>query len=125
MSVLGYSIASRSAAEIGAKLIVAHGASDGIAKQAAAATDKLIGVTDLGADAANQILDIQRNGPAKVRYGGAVERGDYLTSDAAGKAVPVTKPAADTTVYYIGQASVSGVADDICVVDLAPGVLKG
>lgn len=125
MSVLGYSVALRAAAEVGARLIVAHGAADGMAKQAAAATDKLIGVTDLGADAANQMLDIQRNGPAKVQYGATVERGDYLTSDAAGKAVPVAKPGADETVYYIGQASVSGVANDICVVDLAPGVLKG
>jgi hypothetical protein len=125
MSVLGYGVNGRAEDAIGARLIAAYGATDGTVKQAAAATDKLIGVVELGADTAGQITDIQRNGPTKVRYGAAVARGDYLTSDALGRAVPVEKPAADTTVYYIGQANVSGVEDDICFIDLAPGVLKG
>lgn len=125
MSVLGYSITGTSEGVIAPRTIVAHGAADTTVKQAAAATDKLCGVVDLGADAAGQTVDCQLDGPVKVRYGAAVTRGDYLTSDAEGRAVPVAKPAADTTVYYIGQARISGVEDDICTIDLAPGVLKG
>jgi hypothetical protein len=93
--------------------IVKHGSSDGVAVQAAAAADKLIGVAD--ADAANGTrVDVILTGTADVQFGGTVARGDLLTADAVGKAVVA---AAGNRV--IGVALVSGVAGDIGEVLLA------
>lgn len=93
---------------IGAHLIVKGTATDGVVSQAAAGTDKIVGVADQfgAADAAR--LDVIHDGPAKVVAGGAIAFGDRLTSDGNGKAVV----AADGD-YILGTAMENGVLNDI------------
>lgn len=101
------------------------GAADGTAIQAAGTTDAMDGVSDeLGAAAAGDRVDIYTMGVVEVEYGGAVTRGDHLTADADGKAVTAA-PGAGVNMRVIGIARVSGVADDICLVRLAPGQIQG
>ena len=103
---------------IGANLIVKFGATDGAVIPAAAATDASIGVTTSLPAAAGERCDVIRSGIAEVIYGGNVTRGDALTSDANGKAIKVTAVAQ----RIIGFAEVSGVANDVGSLRIAPCV---
>lgn len=105
--------------------IVKYGAADLGVLHGAAATDKMCGVSDsLGADASGDRVDIVTHGVTDVEYGGAVTRGDWLTSDANGKAVAAA-PAAGVNNNVIGQARVSGVDGDIGKVRLVPHQIQG
>lgn len=111
-------------AAIGKMLIVKMGAADGQVLQGAAAADKLVGVsTDIDA-AINERCDVQLVGIADVIYGGAVTRGDLLTSDVGGKAV-VAAPGAGVNNRIIGTAMVSGVLNDVGQVNIAPSMMQG
>lgn len=106
------------AGPIGPFRIVKHGSADAVAALAVAGTDAAFGVSDsLGANGANDPVDIVRGGIAEVIYGGTVTRGDPLASNAAGAAVK-----AATGDRIIGFAEVSGVANDRGSVFIAPGV---
>lgn len=98
-------------AAVAARRIVKFGSSDTAVVQAAAATDLIIGVSDLGADS-GEYCDVIVDGIALVEYGGNVTRGQFLTSDANGKAVAAA-PAATATNRIIGVAMKSGVSGDI------------
>ena len=81
---------------------------DGIVRQSAAVADAPVGVArETVADGAR--VDVIRAGISQITYGAAVTRGQPLTSDAQGRAVPV---AAGTDRVY-GLAEVSGVAGDL------------
>ncbi len=100
-------------AAIAAYRIVKFGAADGGVLQAAAATDKLVGVTDrLAAAVAGDRIDVVRSGITEVEYGGTVAAGDLLTADASGRAIVATA-AAGSNVRVIGVAEVAGVVGDI------------
>lgn len=107
-------------AAIAAHRIVAFGSADYEAIQGAADTDLLIGVSDLGADATGDAVDVHRAGLVDVEYGGNVTRGDLLTADANGRAITVTPGAG---VRTIGIAEVSGVLNDIGKLLIAPSVV--
>ena len=112
----------KSGAKIAARRIVAFNAAGDVVH---AATDSApIGISDLGADAAGRTADVILSGLADVEYGGAVSQGDALTADAGGKAV-VAAPAANATVWIIGQAITDGVAGDIGLVHISKSRLKG
>lgn len=86
---------------------------------ASAANQPLIGTTGkFGATAVGDMVDVHRAGLNPVQLGGVVGAGDWLTSDANGKAI------ATTTVghHVIGRAEQPGVADDIIDYFAAPGV---
>lgn len=103
--------------------IVAFTVTDLKVAQAAAATDKLAGVTDsLGATAAGQTVEVLQGGWGEVQLGGTVAAGDPLTSDANGKAVKATVAAA-TVKSVIGIAQKAGVANDIVPYLAAPSVI--
>jgi hypothetical protein len=104
--------------------IVCFGASDGTVVQAAAATDMIIGVTEGFAYAVGERPDIVRSGLAEVEYGAAVTRGQPLTSDALGRAVPAA-PAAGVNNRLIGYAEVSGVLGDIGSVFVGAELIQG
>lgn len=111
-------------AAVPAFTIIKHGTADGQVVPGAAATDKLLGVsTDIPA-AINERCDAILGGIADVLYGGAVARGDMLTSDASGRAVTAA-PAAGANNRVIGVAMVSGVLGDIGQVDINQGSLQG
>lgn len=110
---------------IGAYRIVKFGAADGGVLQAAAATDKLIGVIDrIPAAASGDRVDVIRSGIAEVEYGGTVAAGDLLTADASGRAIVATA-AAGSNVRVIGVAEVAGVVSDIGSMLIDPGSFQG
>lgn len=103
-------------AAIAARRIVVFGSDDNTVVTASAATGSLIGVSDLGADAAGDRLDVILDDIAEVEYGGTVTRGDHITSDANGKAITATVAGS----RVIGFAMVSGVAGDIGSINIVP-----
>ena len=111
-------------AAVAAYRIVKPGTSDGNVVQGAAVTDALIGISGMVAGDLGKRVDIIHSDIAEVEYGGAVTRGDWLTSDANGKAVTAA-PAAGTNNNVIGRALVSGVLGDIGSCLIAPGRIQG
>lgn len=103
---------------------VKHGTADTSVVQAAASTDALIGVSGPLAGDAGKRVDIIHSGTAEIEYGGAVTRGDWLTSDVDGKAITAA-PAAGVNANVIGRAMCSGVLGDIGFCLLAPGRIQG
>lgn len=89
---------------------------------AAGPNARLFGTTgQIGASAADRMVDLERTGVPQVRLGGPVAAGDYLTSDANGLAVKVTAAGQ----RYIGTAEQPGVLNDIIDYFAAPGVAQG
>jgi hypothetical protein len=84
------------------------GGADTTILQAAAATDAIIGVSGQIGAASGEVLDITLVGVGEVQAGGAITRGNQLTSDANGKAVV----ASDGNVI-IGKALASASDGDI------------
>lgn len=122
MNIPGLTTAKRAAGAVAARRICVHGASDGLAAQAAASTALLIGISTDIATADGQPFDVIRSGVAPVEYGGNVSRGAALTADAQGRAIAATLPVAANT-YIVGFAEVSGVLGDIGSVLIAPALL--
>lgn len=113
------------AAAIAPYLIAAANGVAGQARQAAAGTDKLLGVAnEMGATDAGQMVDIQEVGLADVRAGGVFADGDPLTSDANGKAVLAAKVVGQT-IYVIGFARSAATADDIVPMLVSPSLIVG
>lgn len=99
--------------------IVKSGAAAGSCVKASAATDKLLGTSDELDHVAGEMVDIAVGPVPKVRLGGTVAVGDWLTSDANGKAIATTT----ATNQVIGRAEVAGVLDDVITYLRAPGQL--
>jgi hypothetical protein len=111
-------------AAIAAYRIVKPGTADGQVVQAAAVGDALIGVANEVGAAITERQDVVVAGVAYVEYGGAVTRGDWLTSDSVGRALAAA-PSAGTNNNVIGRALLSGVSGDIGSVLIAPGRIQG
>lgn len=107
-----------------ARSIVKYGASDHLVAAAAAATDKLLGVSTDIAAADGERCDYITAGMADVVYGGNVTRGDLLTADSSGRAVTAA-PAAGVNNRIIGVAQVSGVVGDVGAVFISQSMLQG
>ncbi|NCJ06678.1 DUF2190 family protein [Synechococcales cyanobacterium C] len=110
-------------ADIAPFRIVKFSTTDDLVVQAAAATDALLGVVELGA-ATGERVDVITHGIAEVEYGGTVTRGALLTSDTSGRAVAAA-PATGVNNRIIGIAGVSGVSGDVGSVILYPGSIQG
>jgi hypothetical protein len=106
--------------------LVKFGSGDRIAVQADAATDAIIGVADVAATscATGEKFDVVLEGVFPVTYGGNVTRGQFLTSNSSGQAIPAA-PSAGSNVSVIGRALVSGVSGDLGSVLINPGSLQG
>lgn len=104
-------------AAIAAFALVKHGTADGNIVAASAVGDAIIGVTTDIPAAINERSDVILSGVADVLYGGAVTRGDWLTSDASGRAVAAA-PGAGINNNVIGRALVSGIIGDVgsCII---------
>jgi len=100
------------------------GTADGKMAQATASTETLMGVSTELSKTDGETVDIVLLGWAEVEYGGAVTRGDPLTSDANGKAVAAA-PAAGTNANIIGFAPVSGVDADVVWTLINPSRIQG
>jgi hypothetical protein len=124
MSNIGLTKSYLAEGAIGANLIAKVGANDYGALQAAAVGDKLIGITTEVAAASGERVDVVHEGIADLKIGGAVARGDLLTSDANGQGVTAA-PAAGTNNRIVGMAIISGVNGDIIPVKLQLGTFQG
>lgn len=111
-------------AAVAAYRIVKFGTSDANVVQAAAVSDALVGVSGLVAGDLGKRVDIIMSDIAEIEYGGTVTRGDWLTTDASGRAV-VSAPAAGTNNNVIGRALVSGVLGDIGSCLVVPSRIQG
>lgn len=100
-------------AAIPAYSIVKRGSADGTIVLAAAATDKLIGVTDnIASVIGDNDVDVNVSGQHFVKLGGTVAEWDPLTSDANGNAI-VSAPGSGVNNRIIGFAMQAGVAGDV------------
>lgn len=112
-------------AAIAAYRAVKFGVADGGVLIAAAAADKVIGVTDrIAAAVAGDRIDVVRAGITEIEYGGAVAAGDLLMADASGRAI-VAAAGAGANVRVIGIAEVAGVLGDIGSLMIDPGSFQG
>jgi hypothetical protein len=105
----GMAVAYKAEAAVFRYRICKFGVADKTFAAAAAATDKLIGISGQLDTDINEDGDVWRSGIRKVIYGGVVVKGDLLTSDATGRAIATTT----ALNRIIGIAEISGVADDI------------
>lgn len=109
---------------ISANRFVKVGAADYGVLAAAAATDKIIGIsTEIDASSGER-TDVVHEGIADLKLGGTVARGDLLTSDASGQGVTAA-PAAGSNNRIGAMALVSGVVGDIIPVKVVQGSLQG
>lgn len=111
-------------AAVGANLIVKLGAADGAVLAATASTETLIGVSTELAAASGERCDILLAGVANVIAGGSVTRGNYITSDSAGKAVAIGATGG-TNYGVIGIALTSASSGDLFPILIAPSRAQG
>lgn len=104
--------------------IVKVGTADGQVLQAAAVGDASFGIAAELDVALGERIDVHVVGIAEAEAGGAIARGDLITSDATGQAVAAA-PATGVNNRVVGIAMVSAVAGDIFPVLLAPGQIQG
>lgn len=109
---------------ISANRIVKVGAADYGVLQAAAVSDKLLGISTEIDAASGERIDVVHEGIADLKLGGTVARGDFLTTDASGQGVTAA-PAAGTNNQIVGKALISGASGDIIPVLVAPSMLQG
>jgi hypothetical protein len=109
---------------ISANRIVKVGAADYGVLQAAAVSDKLIGISTEIDAASGERIDVVHEGIADLKLGGTVARGDLLTSDASGQGVTAA-PSAGTNNRVIGMAVIAGVSGDVIPVLLSIGSFQG
>lgn len=107
-----------------ARTIAKFGSADHGVVPAAAATDYLIGVFELGCTASGDRVDVIKEGIALVKFGGTITRGQPVTADSSGYAVAAA-PSAGSNVRIIGFAEISGVSGDIGEVWLSPSIMQG
>lgn len=112
-------------AQIAPYLIVKWDTADLKVIVAAAATDKLVGISAPTITVpSGQRVDVVVDGIAQVTAGGSITRGDPLTSDANGKAVTAA-PAGGSNNRLIGFAEVSAASGDIFPVRISQGFMQG
>lgn len=100
-------------AVIAAFRFVKPGDADGEVLQAAGSTDYICGATGTLGASADERIDIHDVGMVEVEFGGAVTRGQPVTSDADGKAIAAVAPSLVQTVVAGGAAgdfAVAGIA---------------
>jgi hypothetical protein len=109
---------------ISAARFVKVGANDYGVLQAAAATDKIIGISTEVDSVSGERIDVVHSDIADLKLGGTVARGDLLTSDASGQGVTAA-PGAGTNNRIGAMALISGVSGDVIPVLVIPGSFQG
>jgi len=104
--------------------IAKFGSDDDTLAAATASTEELIGVFQHTTAAAGDRVRVMLTGISRVKLGGTVTRGGWITSDANAKGVAAA-PGAGVNAAVIGKALASGVDGDIIPVLLAPGRIQG
>ncbi|WP_020179792.1 hypothetical protein [Methylopila sp. M107] len=122
MGLYGGTPSFEAAAAIAGRHIVAGSGAGTKVRQAAASTDKLVGVSErMGAEAGG-LVDVIQAGWAEVELGGTVAAFDHVTADATGRAV-VASGVAGQSIKVVGQVQADGVAGDIVWLRVAPSLI--
>ncbi len=109
---------------IGAYRFAKPGTDDHQIAQAAANTDLITGITTELDVVDGEPVDLVHDGVHQLQLGGAVTRGQKLTSDANGKGVHAN-PAAGVNASVGAVALTSGVDGDIILVIITIGQVQG
>ncbi len=115
--------AYKAGAAIAACRLMKVGAADYLAIQATDGAAPILGasVQNMPAEL-NQTVDVVRAGLTYVEAGGSINRGQYVTADANGKAIAAVI-VAGTPLYVAGTAEIAAVAGDLVPVMIAPCVI--
>jgi len=103
--------------------IVKFGADDENVVAATAVSETLVGVAQHAA-ASGERVRVMTSGISRLKIGGTVTRGDYVTTNGSAQGVAAA-PAGGTNNGIIGIALQSGVNGDIIRVQLAQGRIQG
>lgn len=105
--------------------LVKVGAADGVVVQCSAAGDGIFGVSDCpGGVTQGSRVDVVLLGVTELEFGGTVNRGALVTSDADGKAVAAA-PAAGVNNGTGGRNAVTAAAGDRLPHFFIPGQIQG
>ena len=116
-SIKSFSKSLVSAADLSAKaFFIGKVDSNGKLALASAATDAIVGVIEDGSLGSGASASYQFVGTAKVKAGGTITVGAYVTSDSSGQAVATTTNGNVVLGRYIGTASAA--SGDIIEVQL-------
>jgi len=91
---------------------------------ASSSTDTLIGVFQHTTDAAGEQVRVMVSGISRLKLGGTVTRGDFVTSTTGGLGVAAA-PATGVNASIVGVAMASGASGDIVPVLIQPGRIQG
>lgn len=102
--------------------IVKHGTADDTVAKAGTSTASMFGIM-LETKTSGASGGVQVCGIAEALAGASITRGQLLTSNASGKAIPVN-PAAKTTIRTIGNALESGDTDTYVKININPAAYQ-
>lgn len=114
---------TKAGAAITAFTIAKFGGDDETMVPAAGNTDELIGIFQHGAENGKEVR-VMLGGISRLKLGGTVARGNYVTSDGSGNGVAIGSTGG-TNYTVIGKALASGVSGDIIPVLIAPSRPQG
>lgn len=102
--------------------LIKMGGADYTVIQATDGSAAILGASELIAAASGERVDVVRLGLAYVELGDTVTRGQHLTSDSVGRAIPAVI-VAGSAINIGGRAEISGVVGDIIPVMIEPTVV--
>jgi hypothetical protein len=111
-------------AAVAAFTLAKFGADDDTLSTASASSDDIIGVFQHATSSASEEVRVMLTGISRVKLGGTVARGGWITSDASGQGVAIGSTAG-TNYSALGRALASGVSGDIIPVLLEVGRPQG
>lgn len=111
-------------AAVRGRRFVVIGAADATVIEATGAAATILGVSEQVDAASGDTQDVVMGGTAEIVYGAAVTRGQRLTADGAGAAIPAA-PAAGANAAIGAIALYSGAAGDIRPVLVTPHIMQG
>lgn len=116
MNIPGLTVAKTAEGEVKPRVLVCHGTTDGLAKQAVDGTALLIGASTIVGGGDGEVFDVIRSGLAPIFYSETIAVGDAITANTDGRA----KKAASGD-FILGYAEVAGLEDELGSVWIAPG----
>jgi hypothetical protein len=111
-------------AAVVANTIAMPGADDDTFSTATGVSDELIGLFQHDTSVAGAEVRVMLEGIAEIKLAGNVTRGNWLTSDSAGKGLAAA-PAAGVNNNVIGKALASGVTDDVIPMLISRAKIQG
>lgn len=123
MNVSGQKIALTAGAAVDEFRAVKIGAADSTVIEAVDAAAAIVGVSEFAAEAGAEVT-VQVNGVARVKAGGVIARGSFVTATTDGVVVAAA-PATGANAHVLGIALATAADGDEIPVLLSQGVIQG